>query len=157
MKRDELNSAIERLATSVAEAVGVELVEAELRGTGRHQLLRITIDKPGGVTHGDCENVSRELSERLDAEDPIPGTYNLEVSSPGVERPLKKFQDWERFTGQKAKVILKEPLEGNLKHFDGVIAGAARDANTLTVQLGEDHAVTFPFDLVKSAHLKFEW
>ena len=157
MKRDELNSSIERIATSVAEAAGLELVEAELRGTGRHQLLRITIDKPGGVTHGDCELVSREVGERLDAEDPIPGTYSLEVTSPGIERPLKKFQDWERFTGKKAKVILKEPLEGNLKHFDGIIAAAAADANTLTVEIAEGQPVTFPFDLVKSAHLKFEW
>jgi len=157
MKREELNSSLERIATSVAQAAGLELVEAELRGSGRHQLLRITIDKPGGVTHGDCEVVSREMGERLDAEDPIPGAYSLEVTSPGVERPLKKFQDWERFTGQKARVILKEPLEGNLKHFDGVIAGAAKEASTVTVEIAGGHPVTFPFDLVKSAHLKFEW
>ena len=111
-----------------------------------------------GVTHEDCERVSRDLGELMDQEDPIPGTYSLEVSSPGVERPLKKWQDWNRFRGQSAKVVLREPLEdGKLKSFDGVILETSEADRTVTVELGKGHPVTFPFDLVSKAHLKFEW
>ncbi|MCU1328652.1 MAG: hypothetical protein JWN34_4022 [Bryobacterales bacterium] len=111
-----------------------------------------------GVTHEDCELVSREMSALLDAEDPIPGTYSLEVSSPGVERPLKRWKDWERFRGHKAKVVLSEPLEDTkLKTFDGIIAETSEADQTLTLDVGKGRTVTFPFALVSKAHLKFEW
>src|SRR3984893_1407163 len=111
MKRDDAISQIEAIAERVAAPAGIEIVEVELKGSGKHYLLRIYIDKPEGVTHADCELVSREMSAILDVEDPIPGTYELEVSSPGVERPLLKLQDWQRFTGKKVKVVLKEPVK----------------------------------------------
>ncbi|MDE3195753.1 MAG: ribosome maturation factor RimP [Acidobacteriota bacterium] len=165
MKRGELKAHIERLAESVAEQAGLEIVEVELKGSGRHQLLRVTIDKPGtdptaGVTHGDCELLSRELGARLDAEDPIEGAYDLEVTSPGIERKLTKWRDWERFEGQKAKVILKEPVEGDLKHFTGIIAQAApggTNGPSITMRLDQGREVTFPFALVERANLKFDW
>jgi ribosome maturation factor RimP len=159
LKRDELQRHLEEVAGSVAAAAGVEIFEVELKGSGGAQLLRITIDKPEGVTHGDCETVSREMSARLDAEDPIPGTYQLEVTSPGVERKLRNWRDWERFQGQKAKVVLKEPA-GDLKHFDGTISRTAPDetgAQTITVELADGRHVTFPLDQVDRANLKFEW
>lgn len=172
--KEEMIAAVERLATKVAEAAGLELFEVELKGTGRSHYLRVYIDRPfladaepgeippdvahSGVTHEDCERVSRDLGELMDQEDPIPGTYSLEVSSPGVERPLKKWKDWERFRGQSAKVVLREPLEdGKLKSFDGVILETSEADRTVTVELGKGHPVTFPFDLVSKAHLKFEW
>jgi len=187
--KEEMIAAVERLATKVVEAAGLELFEVELKGTGRSHYLRVYIDKPiladaepgelppdviqndvpqngvpqndvpqNGVTHEDCERVSRDLGELMDQEDPIPGTYSLEVSSPGVERPLKKWQDWNRFRGQSAKVVLREPLEdGKLKSFDGVILETSEADRTVTVELGKGHPVTFPFDLVSKAHLKFEW
>ena len=187
--KEEMIAAVERLATKVVEAAGLELFEVELKGTGRSHYLRVYIDKPiladaepgelppdviqndvpqngvpqndvpqNGVTHEDCERVSRDLGELMDQEDPIPGTYSLEVSSPGVERPLKKWQDWNRFRGQSAKVVLREPLEdGKLKSFDGVILQTSEADRTVTVELGKGHPVTFPFDLVSKAHLKFEW
>lgn len=165
MKRGDLQTHLERLAESVAEAAGLEIVEVELKGSGRHQLLRITIDKPGsdanaGVTHTDCETVSREMSARLDAEDPIQGSYDLEVTSPGVERKLKKWRDWERFQGQKAKVILKEPVDGDLKHLSGTILTTSTEGATdhfITIRLDQGRDVTFPFDLVDRANLKFDW
>ena len=95
------------------------------------------------------------LGERFDAEDTLPGPYQLEVSSPGVERKLTKWQDWERFQGKKAKVVLKEPLAGDMKHFDGVIAQAA--AHALTVELADGRQVSFPPEQVDRANLKFEW
>lgn len=161
MKRGELQAHIERLAESVAEAAGLEIFEVELKGSGSQQLLRITIDKADtGVTHADCELVSREMSARLDAEDPIPGSYALEVTSPGVERKLKKWRDWERFQGQKAKVTLKEPVEGDLKHFTGTIirtTSEGGDGPAITMQLDHGREVTFGFDQIDRANLKFEW
>lgn len=162
-------AAIERLATKVVEEAGLELFEVELKGSGRSHYLRVYIDKPvladaepgelpPGVTHEDCERVSRDLGELLDQEDPIPGTYSLEVSSPGVERPLRKRKDWERFRGQPAKVVLREPLEdGKLKSFEGVILETSDADRTVTVELGKGHSVTFSLDSVSKAHLKFEW
>jgi ribosome maturation factor RimP len=160
LKRDELQRHLEQLAESVAAAAGVEIFEVELKGSGPAQLLRVTIDKPEGVTHADCETVSREISARLDAEDPIPNSYELEVTSPGIERKLRKFRDWERFQGKKAKVVLKQPAEGDLKTFDGTIARAVSDdtgAQTVTVELTTGRQVTFPLEQVERANLKFEW
>jgi len=146
---------VQRIAETVAAGLGLEIVEVELKGAGRNQLLRITIDNPDGVTHTDCENISREVGAALDADDPIPGPYQLEVTSPGVERKLKKWQDWERFLGKTAKVVLTEPV-GELKHFDGVIAQTAAD-RSLTMELADGTHITFPFDQVDRANLKFEW
>jgi len=163
MKRETTISQIEAIAERVAAAAGLEIVEVELKGSGKHYLLRIYIDKPEGVTHADCERVSRNMSAVLDEEDPIPGSYELEVSSPGVERPLGKWQDWERFTGKKVKVVLKEAIrpqteearQAELKHFDGVITRA--EDHNVTVELAGGALVTFPFEHVSRANLKFEW
>jgi len=160
MRRDELQAHLEQLAEGVVRAAGVELFELELKGSGRARLLRITIDKPEGVTHADCETVSRQMSALLDAEDPIDNPYELEVSSPGVERKLRGWRDWQRFQGQKAKVVLKQPVSENLKHFDGIIAGAIDDETgrqAVTVALADGRQVTFPLDQVDRANLKFEW
>ena len=152
-------AAVQRIAEIAAARVGLEIVDVELKGAGSNQLLRITIDKPGdrnsAVTHTDCETISREVGEALDAEDPISGPYSLEVTSPGVERKLKKWQDWERFRGEKAKVVLKDPV-GDLKHFDGVIARTADD-RSVTIELAGGAEVTFAFEQVDRANLKFEW
>lgn len=160
MKREEVIAKLEEIAERVAAPAGIEIVELELKGAGKAQLLRIYIDKPEGVTHGDCELVSRQMSEILDQEDPIPGTYQLEVSSPGVERNLKKWKDWERFIGQKVKVVFKEPLitaaGAPLKHFEGTILSAVEPSVTVEPS-GSAEPVTFLFDQVDRANLKFEW
>jgi ribosome maturation factor RimP len=137
------------------------VVEVELKGAGRNQLLRIFIDKPQGVTHADCEFVSQQVGTILDVEDPIPGSYSLEVSSPGVERKLRKWEDWPRFTGKKAKVVLKEPAavtgtaDSNLKHFEGLISRA--ENRTVTVELSGGREIVFPYEQIERANLKFEW
>jgi ribosome maturation factor RimP len=156
MKREETISRITAIADRVAAPAGIEIVDVELKGSGSHYLLRIYIDKPAGVTHADCEFVSREISAVLDVEDPIPGSYDLEVSSPGVERKLGKWQDWQRFAGKKVKVVLKQPLAAPaLKHFDGVIERA--EDHNVTVELPGGARVTFPLEQVDRANLKFEW
>jgi ribosome maturation factor RimP len=109
---------VQQIAERVAASSGLELVEVEFRGGGKSRLLRIFIDKPGGVTHEDCANLSREVSTILDVEDVVPGSYLLEVSSPGLDRKLSRPADFERFTGSRVKIMTREPVNGN-RHFDG--------------------------------------
>jgi ribosome maturation factor RimP len=110
---------IREIAERVAVSMGLELVELELRGGGKARMLRITLDKPGGVTHEDCANVSRDVSTILDVEDAVPGgSYTLEVSSPGLDRKLSKPADFERFQGSRVKLTTRDPVNGN-RHFEG--------------------------------------
>ena len=116
---------ISDIATRVAETHGVEVVEVDLRGGGKARTLRIVIDKPEGVTHEDCANVSREVSTILDVEDAVPGgSYTLEVSSPGLDRKLLGAKDYVRFTGSRIKLMTREPVNGN-RHFEGRLEGFA--------------------------------
>src|ERR1700681_4163225 len=125
-------SKIEEIAERVAGSEGIEIVEVELKGGGRNQLLRISIDKPEGVTHADCELVSHQVGTILDVEDVVPGHYTLEVSSPGVERKLLKPNDYIRFQGKKAKIVLREPVEQQ-RHWEGTLAGFENEAISLAV------------------------
>jgi len=107
------------IADRVASSVGLEVVEIEFRGGGKSRMLRVFIDKPGGVTHEDCAGFSREFGTILDVEDAVPGgMYVLEVSSPGLDRKLNRAADYERFTGSRVKLITREPVNGN-RHFEG--------------------------------------
>src|SRR5215813_2146523 len=100
---------IREIAGRVATAQGLEVVEVEMRGGGKARTLRITIDKPDGVTHDDCANVSRDVSTILDVEDAVPGAaYTLEVSSPGLDRKLLRAEDYRRFAGSRVKLLTRE-------------------------------------------------
>src|SRR6266567_6429596 len=112
MSSTAILSKIEAIAERVARSEGIEIVEIELKGGGRNRFLRISIDKPEGVTHGDCELISQQVGTILDVEDVVPGAYTLEVSSPGVERKLIKPQDYERFQGRKARITLRDAVDG---------------------------------------------
>jgi len=106
-----VSSKIEEIAQRVADSEGLELVEVEVKGGGNSRFVRISIDKPEGVTHADCESVSLQVGTILDVEDVVPGgRYTLEVSSPGVERKLAKPQDYQRFQGKKVKISLRDAL-----------------------------------------------
>jgi ribosome maturation factor RimP len=110
---------VREIAERVAASSGLEIVEVELRGGGKARMLRIFIDKPGGVTHEDCANLSREVGTILDVEDVIPGaSYLLEVSSPGLDRKLIRPADYERFTGSRVKLTTRQPVNGS-HHFEG--------------------------------------
>jgi ribosome maturation factor RimP len=153
--RQAVVSRIEEIAERVAQSEGIEVVEVELKGGGQHRFVRISIDKPDGVTHGDCESISQQVGTILDVEDIIPGgSYTLEVSSPGVERKLLKPKDYERFQGKKAKVVLQEPLEGQ-RTWEGTLAGVADGLIVLDAMPGK--TLRFPFERVEKANLKFEW
>ena len=151
---------ITALAEQIGDPQGIEVVEVDILGGGVHRVVRILIDKPEGVTHGDCELLSRQLSEMLDAGDVIPGAaYTLEVSSPGVDRKLTKPKDFERFKGQKIKVSLKAPVDGE-KRYEGVLEDFESDVLTLSVRQGkakEPKLVRIGFDQIDKANLKFEW
>src|SRR6184192_4979637 len=110
---------VREIAERVAASTGLEIVEVELRGGGKARMLRIFIDKSGGVTHEDCANLSREVGTILDVEDVIPGgSYLLEVSSPGLDRKLIRPADYERFTGSRVKLTTRQPVNGS-HHFEG--------------------------------------
>jgi ribosome maturation factor RimP len=128
---DHVRAIAERVATSL----GLEVVEVEMRGGGKSRMLRIFIDKPAGVTHEDCANLSREVSTILDVEDAVPGgSYVLEVSSPGLDRKLFRPGDFERFQGSRVKLTTKDPVNGN-RHFEGRLEHFA--AGRLTLDIGQ--------------------
>jgi ribosome maturation factor RimP len=128
---DQIHAIVERVAASS----GLEVVEIELRGAGKSRMLRIFIDKPGGVTHEDCASVSREVGTIFEVEDAMPGgAYVLEVSSPGLDRKLFRAADFERFQGSRVKLATKEPVNGN-RHFEGRLERFA--AGRLTLDLSE--------------------
>jgi ribosome maturation factor RimP len=128
---DQIHAIVERVAASS----GLEVVEIELRGGGKSRMLRIFIERPGGVTHEDCASVSREVSTIFDVEDAMPGgAYTLEVSSPGLDRNLFRAADFERFQGSRVKLTTKEPVHGN-RHFEGRLEHFA--AGRLTLDLAD--------------------
>ena len=112
--------------------LGYEVVELEYHPQGRGGLLRIFIDREGGVTVDDCEKVSRQVSGVLDVEDPIPGAYTLEVSSPGLDRPLRKPADFARFVGAQARIDLSLPIEGR-RRFSGTLKGCEAEEVSIEV------------------------
>src|SRR6202521_4490053 len=146
---------VREIAERVGADTGLEIVEVQLLGGGGARVLRIFIDKPEGVTHADCEYISQNVGTILDVEDVVPGArYTLEVSSPGVERKLSKPREFERFVGQKVKVVLRQPVE-NQRHLTGTLKSFA--AGVITLEPGPGKSVQFPLEQVEKANLKFEW
>ena len=138
------------LTRRVAEPMGYELVGVRFHGQGKHGgLLRVYIDHPDGITVDDCAEVSRQLSALLDVEDPIAGQYRLEVSSPGLDRPLFSLDHFRRFVGKRARLKLAAKYQER-RRFEGVLAGAQDEAVLIDVD-GERYAI--PLHLVESAHL----
>ena len=137
----------------VAASEGLEVVDVEWKGGGNNRLLRIFIDKPGGISHADCETVSHQVGAILDVEDVIPAHYTLEVSSPGLDRKLLKPADYERFAGKKAKVRLSVPVDRR-SSFVGRLAGFDEGQASLDVE-GGGRIRFAPADVV-SARLRVE-
>ncbi len=132
MARNRVERIAEELAIPIIEKEKFELVDVEYKKEGADWYLRLYIDKPGGITLDDCQNVSKQLSELLDKEDPIKGNYFLEVSSPGLDRPLKKERDFVRFKGRTVEVKLYEALDGN-KVIEGELIGLENNVIKLNV------------------------
>lgn len=150
----KIPESIEALLQPVVESAGCTWVGGEFRG-GPDGLLRVYIDTPTGVTLDDCSRISDALSGVLDVEDPFPGFYRLEVSSPGVERPMFRASDFGLFIGHKVRVRLHRPL-AQRRRFEGVVKAVEGEQISVSIEDDED-VFTFPYTEVERAHLIFEF
>lgn len=159
MVQQTASDKIRVIAERIAASFGMELVDLEYKREGRQMVLRFYLDKDGGITLDDCANVSREISAVLDVEDLIPEKYVLEVSSPGLNRPLKSDYDYVRYHGRLVKIRTYEMLQdsaGNKrKTFLGLLTGFSE--GTIHIDLKEGQKAEIPLDKVAKAHLEFEW
>jgi len=153
MERQEVIKKVWELAEPVILSLGLELVDVEFQREPRGWVLRLYIDKPGGVTLGDCVQVSEILSDLLDAKDFIHHQYHLEVSSPGVDRPLRRREDFSKFAGDKVKIQLKEALEGR-KNFTGLLRGI--EGEEVLVEI-DGKVWRLPYGKIKKANIKYEF
>lgn len=145
---------LEPIIAPVVTGQGYELVDVEFKNEMGGWVLRVFIDKDGGVSLDDCANVSRELSAVLDVEDVIPQHYSLEVSSPGLNRPLRKASDFARFVGQKAKIRTRHPVGESRRNFSGTLV--AVEGGKVKIDVG-DQVCEVPVDDVEKANLVYEF
>jgi len=143
---------VRSVALRVTADRGFELVDIELKQAKAEKLVRIFVDRPGGIGLADLQSVSEEVSAILDAEDPIEGHYTLEVSSPGLDRPLRGEADYRRFVGRLAKLASYEPVEGR-RHWTGRIVGC--DDGIVTLELEKEKA-SARVPLAKLSHGRLE-
>ena len=144
---------IRQMAERVAASEGLVLVDLELKGSRVNQVLRVFIDKREGVTHADCQLVSEQLSAMLDVEDLIPGHYVLEVSSPGLDRELRRPNEYTHFAGRRARLALRDPV-GAQRVFEGRLAGF--EAGRVKLDLGEQGLSEFELSNITKAKLIVE-
>ena len=153
---ERVEAVVERLGNQVATDLGYELVEVEYRKEGPDWVLRCTIDSLEGIGTDDCQQFSQALEVLLDIHDPIPGQYLLEVSSPGIERPLKKDHDFQRFSGHKVEIRLHKALN-NQKVFQGQLLGLFDNGDAKIVKLKiKDLLMEIPRSQIAKANLSAE-
>ena len=141
---------LEEILRPVVEGLGYELWGIEFRSRGHESMLRIFIDDADkGISIEDCEKVSRQVSGVMDVEDPIQSEYTLEVSSPGMDRPLFRLEQYQEFVGHKVKIRLRMAFEGRRK-FQGLIKGVEGDEVVIVV---DDHEYLLPFDSIEKASI----
>jgi ribosome maturation factor RimP len=126
VSKQKLEPIVQELAQPICDELNYELVDVEYKKEGSHWYLRIYIDKPGGISIDDCQAVSERISDILDKVDPIPHSYFLEVSSPGLDRILKKDSDFIKYKGSKVDISLYKPVHGKKKH-TGELIGLIND------------------------------
>ena len=153
MGQESIAERVQQLAEQVAIDHGVELVHAEVAGPENKPIVRVFIDKPHGVTHEDCSDVSVHLGTILDVEDFIHASYTLEVSSPGLERGLYKRSDFERFVGSQAKMKTRQPVDGQ-RNFRGTLLGV--DGDYVLFDDRTNGQVKVPLDWIKKANLEVD-
>lgn len=153
MGNDSIAARLQELAERVAIDHGLELVHIEVAGPDNKPIVRVFIDKPQGVTHEDCSEMSTYLGTILDVEDFIHSAYTLEVSSPGIDRGLYKRADYERFTGSNAKLKTRQPIGGQ-RNFRGRLLGIEGD--DIVFEDRTNGRVQIPLDLVTKANLEVD-
>lgn len=146
----EVREEVRQLADPLAVEDGLELVDVELLVQGGRRTIRVLLDRPGGVRVGDCARFSRRLSDCLEMNQTVSGPYFLEVSSPGIERPIKTLEAAERFAGQRAALTTMVAHEGR-RNFEGELLGSRDGQAGIRTDEGTEH--WFPWVEVKSAHL----
>jgi ribosome maturation factor RimP len=151
--KESLETRITTLAEQTAAAMGMEVVLIEIKGGGNRSILRAYIDRPEGISLDDCERFSKRFSVLLDVEDWVPFSYILEVSSPGLDRPLAKEADFQRFVGKNAKVQTRTPLEGQ-RRFKGRILGVSQ--GRVTMELDKAKRVEIALAEIEKANLVAE-
>lgn len=155
MQRVDVTMAVENLVKPLVESEKMELVDVEYKKEGKSWYLRVFIDKDGGVKVDDCQNISYQIERLLDVEDIIPHSYTLEVSSPGIERPLKKLKDYERFKGKLAKIYLYSPVN-NKKNLAGKIIHVEGDAISIEEKENKE-IIKVNYKDISKANLMFEF
>ena len=160
----EVVERVRSIASRVAGSYGLEIFDVQFRRESGGMVLRIQIDRPGSaakaeesVSVQDCANVSRDLSAVLDVEDVVPSAYILEVSSPGLDRPLRGAADYRRFAGRRAKLVMRERVDGQT-FFKGALAGVEEGTAPAVLIDGDDgrrHRV--PIDVITRANLEVEF
>ena len=150
----KIASIVYQIAEPIALEYGVELVDVEYVKEGGQYVLRVFLDKPEGVSLDDCQNVSSRLSDILDAEDPIETAYVLEVSSPGIDRPLKKDADFVRFSGQKIDISTYTAFYGKKKKFTGELVGLEGDKVVVMI---DGERLEVPRDQISQVRLAVEF
>ena len=148
----DIKGKINELSGTIAAQQAVELIDVAIAGSAGRPLIRVYIDKEGGVTLDDCGDFSRALSALLDVEDPIPSSYVLEVSSPGLDRPLKEMKDFQRSIGKLVKVVTRSRIEEQ-NVFIGRIEAVSGE--TILLALG-DKKMEVPFEQISKARLEIE-
>ncbi len=152
-RRESLEARLAALAEPLAASLGMEIVLAEIKGGGNRSIIRIFIDQPGGISLSDCERFSKRLSVLLDVEDFVPFSYTLEVSSPGLDRPLIREKDFVRFSGKPARVRTRLPVEGQ-RNFRGRIVSAG--GGRLTLEIAPGRQIDFALAEIEKANLEME-
>ncbi len=151
---NKIEEAVWTMAEPLAEQNGLELIEVEFVKEGSEWYLRLYLDKENGTVElDDCEKISRLVSDQLDKKDPIEQAYRLEVSSPGIERPLKRDKDFLRFKGEKVRAKVFMPINGQ-KEFVGELGEV--DAQTIQI-ICDGESVSVPRDKVSKIHLEWEF
>ncbi|AIE59689.1 hypothetical protein MGA3_14731 [Bacillus methanolicus MGA3] len=149
----KVSEIVEELVTPILDENGLELVDIEYVKEGKEWFLRVFIDKDTGVDIEECGIVSEKLSEKLDAIDPIPHNYFLEVSSPGAERPLKKEKDFEKAVGKNIFIKTYEPIDGE-KTFEGILTHFDREIVKIEIKIKtRKKMIEIPFSKIASARL----
>ena len=162
MSRDaDVAEQVRNVATRVAHTYGLDIFDVQFRREAAGMVLRVLIDRPGpaataeeSVSVEDCAHVSRDLSAMLDVEDIVPTAYTLEVSSPGLDRPLRHADDYRRFAGRRAKIVMREAVDGQT-FFKGQLAGVEGQAVLIDGEDGRRHQV--PLGVITRANLEVEF
>lgn len=158
VKRAEaLNLRVQEVATPILQSHGLELVEAVCVGQGPRTVIRVFIDKPGGITLTDCEQAHRSLSPALDVIDPFPHAYTLEISSPGLDRPLRSVQDYRRLIGKPVTLKLREPIQAQWRLAGTVVEVDDRGVALAIQQKKVTETIRVEFDQIALARRKVEF